>query len=118
METINYIIICALSAFMIGCISMSGYVFYTYIMTPPENERRLAQIDAYPLSITVPLRFYVQGEIPTASSLRRNTITVEANKHNHTLPILIDETFYKIATDDEVEEDKYNAIPYSIAIIM
>jgi hypothetical protein len=115
MEVISYVMISAFGAFMISCIVMTGYVFYIHVLHG-DNNAIAQQIENPPLQITVPLRFYVQGEIPSSTGIRRNTITVEANKHNYTRPITIDESLFKVIDEDEMSIP--NSIPLTVAVII
>ena len=116
MEVISYIVISALGAFVIAYMSMSGYICYLYVST---DERRIAQqIENPPLPITVPLRFYVQAEVPNSIIMRRNVITVEANKHNYTLPITIDESLFKVIEEEKDDLSMPNGVPLAIAVII
>ncbi len=85
---------------------------------PPERSQEEDRADGSeepPLIVTRPLRFFVQGEpLPLPASVNahvplpcRAPILVEANRNNHTGPVVIDPGCLQVM-EDEYEHEEWN----------
>jgi hypothetical protein len=125
MESRSIVVIAALTCLLVSCLLVTTFVtiHYGFFCFPhgrspstrsrvqeqdaSEDERRAVSEEEPPLIVTRPLRFFVQGErapLPSAVNAHvplpcRAPIWVEANRNNHTGPVVLDPACLRVLQD-------------------